>query len=292
MRKQNIFFNTLIILGLAVCSVVSSFAYEDANEKNIKQAQIAYKKGVELVRSRAYDSAIEAFQTAIKYNPKMTDAYYNIASIYVYQKKYNEAYNMYVKLLAINPKDYDSILQAAKISYNRKDYALAMKYLKYIPDDYEKYGIVRQLMRDSKEMFDAQKNRIERAKITTASKSKLILTDNLNSPAGIVVDSEGNMYVACYSENSVIKIDSSDNRTNYVKDYLLEGPVGLAIDNYDNIYVANFDGNNILKITKGGNVSVFMENISNPYFLYIKDDVLYISEQGNNVVVKYNLAAR
>ena len=47
---------------------------------------------------------------------------------------------------------------------------------------------------------------------------------------------------------------------------------------------------NILKITKGGNVSVFMDKVSQPYFLYIKDDVLYISEQGNDVVVTYNLS--
>ena len=62
----------------------------------------------------------------------MTDAYYNIASIYVTQKKYDEAYNTYVRIIALNPYDYDSILQAAKISYNRKNYSLAMKYLKYI----------------------------------------------------------------------------------------------------------------------------------------------------------------
>ena len=69
----------------------------------------------------------------------------------------------------------------------------------------------------------------------------------------------------------------------------MEGPIGIAIDKYDNIYVANFDANNILKITKGGNVSVFMDKISKPYFLYIKDDILYISEQGNDVVLTYNL---
>ena len=66
--------------------------------------------------------------------------------------------------------------------------------------------------------------------------------------------------------------------------------MGLAIDKYDNIYVANFDADNILKITKSGNVSIFMNKVSKPYFLYIKDDVLYISEQGNDVVLTYNLA--
>ncbi len=291
MKKKKIFFDIAILLLIIFFPINITFAYEnEVTEEDIMYAENAYKKGLELVSSRAYDSAIEAFVKALQYNPKMTDAYYNIASILIFQKKYDEAYNVYVKLIEVNPRDYDAILQAAKISYNRKDYALALKYLKHIPDDYQNYYIVQQMQRDARELFDSQKNRVERAKITTASKSQKILIDKFNSPAGVVIDSEGNMFVACYSDNSIIKIDKDNNRTNFIKDYLLEGPVGLAIDNYDNIYAANFDGNNILKITKGGSASIFMENISNPYFLYIKDDILYVSEQGNNAVLKYNLA--
>lgn len=265
---------------------------DEISEENMEMAVSAYKSGISLVRARAYDNAIAAFQRAISYNPKMTDAYYNIASIYVTQKKYDDAYNMYVKIIALNPHDYDSILQAAKISYNRKNYALAMKYLEFIPDDYDNYYLARQMYKDAREMFNSEKSKIERAKITTASEHKRVLIDKFNSPAGMVVDSDGNMYVASYSDNAIVKIDKNKNRTNFVKDYLLDGPVGLAIDAYDNIYVANYEANNILKITKGGNVSVFMEKVSSPYFLYIKDDVLYISEQGNDVVLTYNLSSK
>ena len=117
-----------------------------------------------------------------------------------------------------------------------------------------------------------------------------VLIDKFNSPAGMAIDSQGNMFVASYTDNAIVKVDKNKNKTNFVKDYLLDGPVGLAIDAYDNIYVANFEADNILKITKNGNVSVFMDNVSNPYFLYIKNDVLYISEQGNDVVITYNLS--
>ncbi len=290
MKNKNILKNILLIITFLAFSQICVYSYEEVTEEDIQYAQAAYKQGVEMVHSGAYESAVKAFQKALQYNPNMSDAYYNIASIYIYQKKYNEAYNAYVKLLEINPKDYDSILQAAKLSYNRKDYALVMKYLKYIPDDYAGYGESQQLYRDAKEQFEAQKGRIERSKISTASKNKQVMFDNLNSPAGMAVDSEGNIYIACYSDNSIVKIDVNNNKTNFVKDYLLEGPVGLAIDDYDNLYAANFDGNNILKITKGGNVTIFMQNVSKPYFLYIKDDILYISEQGNNAVVRYNLS--
>lgn len=288
MKRKILFFLLLIVFASTSLSVLA--ADEEVSEENMQRAIAAYKTGISLVRSRAYDNAISAFEKAISYHPNMTDAYYNIASIYVTQKKYDEAYNTYVKIIALNPHDYDSILQAAKISYNRKNYALAMKYLEYIPDDYDYYYVAKQMYKDAKEMFNAEKNKIERSKITTANEHKKVLIDKFNSPAGMVVDSEGNMFVASYSDNAIIKISPNKVRTNFAKDYLLDGPIGLAIDAYDNIYVANYEANNILKITKGGNVSVFMDKVSGPYFLYIKDDVLYISEQGNDVVLTYNLA--
>ena len=291
--RKNLFLSLVLVLSFIFANaVIPAFANDnEVSEEDMEKAISAYKTGVSLTHSRAYENAIAAFEQALQFHPKMTDAYYNIASIYVAQKKYDEAYNTYVKIIALNPHDYDSILQAAKISYNRQNYALALKYLKYIPDDYEHYGFVRQLTNDATELFNKQKNKIERAKISTANESKRVLFDNLNSPAGVVVDSDGNMFVASYSDNAILKVDASKNKTNFVKGYLLEGPIGLAIDAYDNIYVANYDANNILKVTKGGSVSVFMEKVSNPYFLYIKDDVLYVSEQGNNAVLRYNLSS-
>ena len=250
----------VVLIGLVAYNVTMPvYAYSDLTEEEIQAANNAYKTGISLVKSRAYESAIQAFEQALSINPEMTDAYYNIAAIYISQKKVDEAYDIYMTILAINPKDYDVILQAAKISYNRKNYSLALKYLKYIPSSYENFYIAEQLKKDAQEMFDAQRGKIERSKITVADKNKAILLDNFEAPAGVVVDSEGNMFVACYSDNSIVKIDESKRRSNFVKDYLLEGPIGLAIDAYDNIYVANYDANNILKISKNGNVSIFME---------------------------------
>ena len=292
MKKKILFLITIFFIQLSMLFGLQVYSNEaEISDEDMQNAVSAYKHGVDLVRTKAYDSAIASFKKALEYYPQMTDAYYNIASIYVTQKKYDEAYNTYVKIIALNPYDYDSILQAAKISYNRKNYSLAMKYLKYIPDDYEYYGLVQQLYADSLEQFNSQKNKIERSKVTTANKNKRVLIDKFDSPAGMAVDSEGNIFVACYSDNSIVKVDKQKNKIPFVKNSLLEGPVGLAIDKYDNIYVANFDADNILKITKNGNVSVFMNKVSKPYFLYIKDDVLYISEQGNDVVLTYNLSS-
>ena len=290
MKKKILSF--LFLIASVVCLSANNVSYASSteiDEETMEKAINAYKKGVYLYRSKSYSDAMELFNEALKYNPKMTDAYYNIASILVNQKKYDEAYNTYVKIIALNPKDYDAIMQAAKISYNRKNYSLAIKYLECIPDDYAYYHVAHQMYKDAKTMFDKEKARIVRAKITTADNNKRKLIDKFNSPAGMVVDSEGNMFIASYSDNAIVKIDKNKNRTNFVKDYLLEGPVGLAIDAYDNLYIANYDANNILKVTKNGDVNVFMDKVSQPYFLYIRDEVLYISEQGNDVVMTYSL---
>ena len=289
--KRNLFKIILLIGLLSVSSLPVLCDDLDASEEELTQkANAAFKTGVKLLKMKSYDSALSMFKEALSYNPKSSDAYYNIATIYVAKKDYDEAYNNYVKAIALNPRDYDAILQAAKIAYNRQNYALALKYLKHIPYDYEKYYLAQDIQKNAQEQFDLQKNTIERSKISTSNPSKRVIIDKFNSPAGMAVDSNGNMYVASYTDNAIIKVDRNKNKTNVAKDYLLDGPVGLAIDKYDNIYVANYEANNVLKITKGGQVSIFMDKVSKPYFLYIKDDILYISEQGNDIVLTYKLS--
>lgn len=297
MKRQIYGILFIILLVFSSISVVFSaetneyYFNSESQEELQEKANIAFRKGVKYLKMKSFENAMLMFQEALSYNPNLSDAYYNIASIYVEKQDYDEAYNNYVKAIAINPRDYDSILQAAKISYNRGNYSLALKYLQHIPSDYEKYYLAQRLQKDAQEQFNQMSGTIERSRTFKSNSTKRVIIDKFNSPAGIVVDSQGNMYVSSYSDNAIIKVDKNKTKTNLVKDYLLEGPVGLAIDKYDNIYIANYDANNILKITKNGLVSIFMDKVSKPYFLYIKDDVLYVSEQGNNVVLTYNLSA-
>lgn len=263
---------------------------KNVTESDIQKSKDLYQTGIKLFNAKSYEAALKSFKNAIYYNPKMTDSYYNIAAIYVKQGKYDEAYKFYTKIIAINPEDYDAIFQAAKLSYNKQNYSLALKYIKYIPSSYSKYSQVVRFKQDAQSAFDMQKNKIASSKITKANKNNIVLIDKITSPAGLTVDSDGNMLVASYSDNAIIKVDGNKNKTIFVKDYLLNGPVGIAIDSYDNIYVANYDSDNILKITKNGNVSVFMDNVLKPYFIYIKNNILFVSEQGNDAVLMYKLS--
>ena len=89
--------------------------------------------------------------------------------------------------------------------------------------------------------------------------------------------------------DSIKRISKDKKVSTFVKNPIINGPIGLAIDKFDNIYVANFENNNILKISPNGRIHIFMEKVYKPYYLYIHDETLYISEQNNNIVIKYKL---
>ncbi len=70
----------------------------------------------------------------------------------------------------------------------------------------------------------------------------------LNSPTGIVLNEEGYVFVAEFSNDRVLKINPENLQTSVIADSNdgISKPVGLAIDSSGNLYVAN----NIHKITK------------------------------------------
>lgn len=75
----------------------------------------------------------------------------------------------------------------------------------------------------------------------------------------------------------------------FVKDARINGPIGLECDDAGNIYVANYNGDNVLKISNKGAVSVLVGNVKKPYCLHITGNLLFISSQGTNSVIRYKL---
>lgn len=113
-----------------------------------------------------------------------------------------------------------------------------------------------------------------------------------NGPTGIVRDSEGNLYVANYSENKIYKVTSSGQRTVYASSDDINGPIGMAIDNKTgNIFIANYLSNSITKITPDGQTFTIATGLNKPYFVYLdSSDSLYVSEQDSNSISVINLA--
>lgn len=248
-----------------------------------------YNKGISFFEKKDYKTAAANFKMATQLAPDFADAYFNLATIYDILDEYENAVDAYSQVLRLNPQDYDTIFELARICYDQGNYLTALKYAKYIPSSYDDYELVKRLVSDSQKLLDVQKERMSRAKINTANPNNKVILDSFPSPTGVAVDSKGNVFVACYADNSIKKISKNKEVSNFVNNSGINGPIGLAIDKFDNVYVANYENNNILKIAPNGRVYVFMDNVSKPYYLYINNDVLYISEQNNNIVLKYNL---
>lgn len=102
--------------------------------------------------------------------------------------------------------------------------------------------------------------------ISPKGKSKIIAQD-MDEPAGLAMDSVGNLYVAAHAqgmnkEGAVYKITPDGMKSEYAVGF--NGPTALAFDTQDNLYVANFQDNTISRVNTSREVSTFVANIPSP----------------------------
>lgn len=109
------------------------------------------------------------------------------------------------------------------------------------------------------------------------------------APTGITRDLNNNTFVASFAENTIYKITPQNKISVFLKHQQINGPIGLACDSKNNIYVANYNNNTIIKIAPNTEIDVFAKDIERPYYLTIAGDILYVSEQATNTVMKYDL---
>jgi len=97
----------------------------------------------------------------------------------------------------------------------------------------------------------------------------------MNSPAGVVADASGNVYIADYGNSTVRKVDTSGKISTVAgngmwgfsgdggpaNQALLAHPIALAIDTAGNIYIADPGNLNIRKITTDGNIHTVASNL-------------------------------
>ncbi len=249
-------------------------------------AKLDYNQGIDFYKLGMYERAIESFRSAIRTYPDYIDAYYNLATILEYLKQYAEALSIYKQVYLRNPNDYEVIYKLALMSSKLEDYTKTSEYLSLIPPSSSYYQRGQELAESVKvsTQLPPQKTNAP-SKIATKSG----IYENILSPTGITTDSQGNIYVATFSDNTILKITPEGKRVVFLKSALISGPISLASDNAGNIYVSNYNTNNVVKITPQGVASVLVSKIDKPYGLHVEGNMLFITCQGSNSILRQKL---
>ncbi len=302
--KYNNFLKFALILAFLAFGEISfaSFATE---------AQAQYNKGIDFYKAGQLEASLNCFKEAIKLNPNYIDAYYNLGSIQEYLNNNEEALNAFKQIILRKPDDYESVYKAAEISHRLGQDDKAQMYLTLIPTDtiigqkahqlsqeiLSSKSNTEEIQKSVKKPEEIQAEPVEEVKTEPAPvvndniiENSNFVYENISSPTGIATDSRGNLYVADFADNLIYKIGKDGKKLVFIKNTKIDGPIGLSIDAEDNIYIANYNKDNVIKVDINGTISTFIANISKPYCMYIKDNLLFVSSQGNNSVVRQKLS--
>lgn len=249
-------------------------------------AKLDYNQGIDFYKLGMYERAIESFRSAVRVYPDYIDAYYNLASVLEYLKQYAEALSVYKQVYVRNPDDYEVIYKLALMSSKIEDYTKAAEYIGLIPQSssyYKRGQELAETLKISATIPTPQSN--QPSKIAEYPG----IYENVLSPTGITSDRAGNLYVATFSDNTILKITPDGKRKVFLKSSIISGPISLATDSIGNIYVSNYNANNVVKITPQGIASVFVSKIDKPYGLHIEGNMLFITCQGSNSVLRQKI---
>jgi len=268
----------LVLLSILIFTSISVNAAPVSTE-----AMLQYNRGIDYYKSGQYDQSVDCFRSAIKIAPNYIDAYYNLGSVLEYLQQYDAALAVFKQIIVRKPDDYDSVYKAAWLSYKLGESQKARTYLALIPPTSVRASDAQTLL--------SQLPSVPKIVVTPNLKVNQTtgLYQNISAPTGITSDRDGNVYVAEFNNNSIVRIASDNKKVVYAKDPKINGPIGLAADNNGNIYIANYNNDNILKISEFGEISVLISNVKKPYCLYIAGNVLFVSCQGSDSVLRYKL---
>lgn len=279
---KKIFITLGLTLLLGVSAAGSAFAYST-------EGAMYYNEGLDFYERGEYSKALESFKSAVAIDPDFIDAYYNMGSLFEYLKSYQSAIACYTKINQLDPDDMEVVLKLAELYHKVGNSERALFYVTKIKEGDDLYSRAASLKNQIVVAAQREEAKSSLNNINTANSANRKVVNKFSGPTGLAVDSKGVLYVASYSDNCIYKVMPNGQSQLFSKSPLLGGPIGLAFDSMDNLYVANYTQNNILKINKAGKIYTFMNNITNPYYLIIQNGNMYISEQGNNTVIKYKL---
>ena len=271
-----------VLLALLSVIMLSALAEEVPMD-----AKLDYNQGIDFYKLGMYERAIECFRSATSTYPDYIDAYYNLGTVLEYLKNYAEAINVFKQIYIRNPHDYEVVYKLASLYAKQSDYNKTAEYIALIPQTSEYYQEAQNLaslIKLNTQTPEKQANPLSKIATQTG------VYENIQSPSGVTTDKEGNVYVATFSDNSIIKITPDNKRIVFFKSAEIKGPISLASDDVGNIYVSNYSANNVLKISPQGVSSVLVDKIDKPYGLHVDGDMLFITCQGSNSIFRQKIS--
>lgn len=285
--KYNKLLKTLFTVIILISGSTAGFAAIATD------AKLQYNKGIDYYQLGQFEESASCFKKAIELDPNYIDAYYNLGSILEYLKQDEAALNVFKQIILRKPDDYESVYKAAALSKKLGEYEKAKMYLTLIPTD----TLIGQR---AKQLADSMKTDIATIKAEQTQPQSYAQANpkndsdgvysDITSPTGLVADNSGNLFVAGFSDNTIYKISADNKKLVYIKSEKIDGPIGLAMDTQGNLYIANYNKDNVLKVDKNGAITELLANIKSPYCMYIIDDLLFVSSQGSNSVIRYKLS--
>ncbi len=272
----------LILLAILILSITNVNAAEVKTD-----ARLQYNLGIDYYKIGQYDEAVTSFRNAIRLDPNYIDAYYNLGSVLEYLQQYDAALAVFKQIIVRKPEDYDSAYKAAWLSYKLGENQKAKTYLTIIPPTSARAQDAQALANQLNFALSQQKASIPEQKSLMNQSNRIY--QNISAPTGITTDVDGNVYVAEFNNNNIIKITPDDKKMVYIKDPKISGPIGLAVDKSKNMYIANYNNNNVLKVSNLGVISVLISNLKKPYYIYLNGNMLFVSCQGSDSVLRYKL---
>lgn len=279
-------------LRVCFCTLLMSFMLTPAYADLAGDAKLQYNKGIEYYQTGMYSQAAECFKKATEFDPNFIDAYFNLGSLMEYLKQDDEALNAFKQIILRKPDDYEAVYKAAELSKKTGNTEKATMYLSLIPQDSIYAPMAKKLAEQMNVDIPTEKakeNEIKSFEDANPMNNSNGVYSDIHSPTGVVTDSEGNLYVASFSDNTIYKIGADQKKVVYVKNTAINGPIGLERDLAGNLYIANYNKNNVIKVDKSGNVTEIISNIPSPYCMHITGNLLFVSAQGNNTVIRYKL---